>query len=93
MGVTVRSVQNYEAGKSVPYRHLRHIESLTNVPPGWLLAGGAYGPGELGELSTLCDSLRRQATSIQEQLEVLTAHLEQLRQQREISASLRRPRQ
>jgi transcriptional regulator with XRE-family HTH domain len=90
LGVTTRSVQNYEAGKSIPYRHLRQIESLTHTPPGWLVAGGSYGPDELTDLAALCDTLERQTLLIQSQLEVLTGHIEQLRAQRNVSRSLRR---
>ena len=39
LNVTVRTVQNYEAGSTVPYRHLRHIETLTGKRPGWVLGG------------------------------------------------------
>ena len=83
-------MQNYEAGKSIPHRHLRRIESVTRTAPGWLLAGGTYGPGELTDLAALCDSLEKQALLIRSQLTVLTGHVEQLRQQRNASRSLRR---
>lgn len=39
VGVTTRSVQGYEAGSVVPYRHLRQLEAATNKPTGWLLYG------------------------------------------------------
>ena len=90
LGVTTRSVQNYEAGRSIPYRHLRQIESLTHTPPGWLLAGGSYGPDELTDLSALCDTLEKQTLLIRSQLAVLTGHINQLREQRDVSRSLRR---
>ncbi len=43
LDVTVRSIQNYESGVSVPYRHLRTIESLTHKRPGWILDGDGDG--------------------------------------------------
>jgi transcriptional regulator with XRE-family HTH domain len=37
VGVTPRSIQGYEAGKVVPYRHLKRLEEITGKPPSWLL--------------------------------------------------------
>jgi predicted transcriptional regulator len=37
-----RSVQSYEAGKRVPYRHLHRLEEIFERPPSWFL----YGEGE-----------------------------------------------
>ena len=37
LGVTVRSVQLYESGSVIPYKHLRRIELLTQTRPGWIL--------------------------------------------------------
>ena len=37
LGVTTRSVQNYESGAIVPWRYLNEIETLTRRRRGWLL--------------------------------------------------------
>jgi transcriptional regulator with XRE-family HTH domain len=39
MGVSARSIQGYEAGKVVPYRHLNQLAKITNRELGWILAG------------------------------------------------------
>ena len=92
LGITTRSVQNYEAGKSIPYRHLRRIELLTHTPPGWLLAGGTRGPGALTDLAAVRDTLEKQMLLIRSQLEVLTEHMEHLREQQRIAAASRNGR-
>ena len=39
LGVSVRTVQNYEAGRFVPYRHLDALSRLLQRPSAWLLYG------------------------------------------------------
>lgn len=39
VGVSTRSLQGYEAGHIVPYRHLGKISEVVNRPVGWLLHG------------------------------------------------------
>jgi len=39
LGVSVRTIQNYEAGRFVPYRHLDKLSRLLRCTPGWLLYG------------------------------------------------------
>jgi transcriptional regulator with XRE-family HTH domain len=41
VGVTSRSVQAYEAGKIVPWRHLDRFEEITRRPRSWFLRGSA----------------------------------------------------
>ena len=72
LDVTVRTVQNYEAGVAVPYKHLRTIESLGHVRPGWILDGG-----ENDDLRTTISAL--QATMDRHQ-ELMQRHLEEMRQ-------------
>jgi transcriptional regulator with XRE-family HTH domain len=43
VGVTPRSVQAYEAGKIVPWRHLDRFEEITRRPRSWFLRG-SNGP-------------------------------------------------
>lgn len=40
LGVSLRTVQNYEAGKFVPYRHLDALGKLLGRSPAWFLYGG-----------------------------------------------------
>jgi transcriptional regulator with XRE-family HTH domain len=40
--VSLRTVQNYEAGKFVPFRHLETLSRLLGRSPGWLLYGGEH---------------------------------------------------
>jgi len=39
LGVSVRTMQNYEAGRFVPYRHLDELSRLLGKTPSWLLYG------------------------------------------------------
>jgi HTH-type transcriptional regulator, cell division transcriptional repressor len=39
LGVTPRTVQNYESGKIVPYRHLASLSALLGRTASWLLTG------------------------------------------------------
>ncbi len=39
LGVSLRTLQNYEAGKFVPYRHLDALSRLLGRHPSWLLYG------------------------------------------------------
>jgi transcriptional regulator with XRE-family HTH domain len=39
VGVTVRSVQAWEAGEVIPYRYLRDLESALGRPAAWILHG------------------------------------------------------
>jgi len=39
LGVTLRTVQNYEAGRFVPYRHLSSLTRLLGRSSSWLLYG------------------------------------------------------
>lgn len=39
LGVSVRTVQNYEAGRFVPYRHFEALSRLLGRSTGWLLYG------------------------------------------------------
>lgn len=39
LGVSVRTVQNYEAGKFVPYRHLDTLSRVLGRSAAWLLYG------------------------------------------------------
>ena len=36
LGLSYRSIQEYESDRTVPYQHLRAIEELTGKPEGWL---------------------------------------------------------
>ena len=47
LGVTTRSLMNYEGGVTVPYKHLERIGLLTHTNRAWLLHGSA--PRTFGE--------------------------------------------
>jgi transcriptional regulator with XRE-family HTH domain len=77
LGVTTRSIQNYEAGAVIPYRHLRRIETLTRRRPGWLLA---VNP----ERDDMGDTLARLERALADHQRLLQEHLETVRQQTEL---------
>jgi transcriptional regulator with XRE-family HTH domain len=43
LGVSVRSIQGYEAGKVVPYRRLNALANVTNHELAWMLRGDVNG--------------------------------------------------
>ena len=88
LGVTVRTIQNYESGRIVPYRHFRALEELGHVRRGWLLDGES-GAGIGADLLPLLDALntelvRNQAVML-ERLEDLRRTIRELRERDEAS--------
>jgi transcriptional regulator with XRE-family HTH domain len=80
LGVSTRSVQSYEAGTTVPYRHARRIAAVTGRPPSWLLdgresRGAALQEGFAAVNKELLERLRVQ----EELLSSLRGELAQLR--------------
>jgi transcriptional regulator with XRE-family HTH domain len=83
LGITTRSVQNYESGAIVPWRHLSRIEVLTRKRAGWLLRGDRDG----GLEDTIADLLRvmeQHHTLLRDHLRVLRANTERLHEQRKV---------
>jgi transcriptional regulator with XRE-family HTH domain len=82
LGITTRSVQNYESGAIVPWRHLSRIEVLTRKRSGWLLRGE-----DGGELQVVLADLQRVMEQHQQLLQThisaLQRNTERLREQRE----------
>jgi transcriptional regulator with XRE-family HTH domain len=82
LGITARSVQNYEAGKIVPWRHLSHIETITRKRPGWLLRDDD-GAGALDTtISQLLSAMQQHHDLLREHVEVLRQNTDRLREQR-----------
>jgi transcriptional regulator with XRE-family HTH domain len=91
LGVTVRSIQNYESGVSVPYRHLRTIEALTHKRPGWILDGD--GDGSLdGKITALHEAIEAHRTAMDVHLRLMREHTDRLREQRLVSEGRRSDR-
>lgn len=91
LGITTRSVQNYESGAIVPYRHLRTIETLTRKRAGWLLREDEDG-GALGDtISELRRTMEQHQALLQNHLRVMDESTERLREQRELREQRRRP--
>ena len=88
LDVTVRTVQNYEAGVAVPYRHLRTIESLGHKRPGWILDGGD-NDDLLATIWALHDAMERHHELMLSQLEEMRQHTTRLRAQRDASVARR----
>lgn len=86
IGVTTRSIQGYEAGSVIPYRHLRRLEEVTGKPRGWLLYGENGGPGDAGMIATTLAGLVAQIAEDAERIALAAERLERTRAQR------RRPR-
>ena len=76
LGVTVRSLQSYEAGQVLPYRHLPRLAALLHRPPAWFLQGRTSGTEEREALVALKQELRQRVRSLEEQVGHLSERLE-----------------
>jgi HTH-type transcriptional regulator, cell division transcriptional repressor len=83
LGVTPRSIQNYESGAVVPYRHLRRIETLARKSEGWLLGSDGVDDDLSSRLRQLERTLERHETLLREHLSALHHEIELLREERE----------
>jgi transcriptional regulator with XRE-family HTH domain len=83
LGVTTRSVQNYEAGVSIPYKHLRRIETLARKRPGWILASEPANQTLAETIEQLEAVMERHYSLLQEHLNTLHRQVELLRERRE----------
>ena len=92
LGITTRSIQNYESGAIVPYRHLGHIELIASKRAGWLLREDGNGDGQERTLSDLIDAMERHQTLFGAHLQLLLQNTERLREQREALGRRRRQR-
>jgi transcriptional regulator with XRE-family HTH domain len=90
LGVSVRSVQNYESGTIVPYRHLREIEAILRKPHGWLLDGDAYAL--TASVEDLQQAVQQHSQLLRDQLELLERNLQRLRDLRVKGVERRRSR-
>lgn len=75
VGVTVRSVQAWEAGEVIPYRYLRQIESALGRPAAWFLHGEEAIVGHDEASREILERLDR----IQATLEAIEARLPKAR--------------
>jgi transcriptional regulator with XRE-family HTH domain len=83
LGITTRSVQNYEAGVIVPWRHLRRIEVVTHKRSGWVLQDGD-APETLSaeSIHALLETLNQHQELLREQLQLLQRNTAELTQRR-----------
>jgi transcriptional regulator with XRE-family HTH domain len=73
LGVSVRTLQNYESGRFVPYRHLDELSRVLRRRAAWLLHGD-----ELPRLDELLNASRRQRDQLRQNTERLRELSEQL---------------
>ena len=88
LGITVRSVQNYEAGSIVPWRHLGRIELITRRRAGWLLREEDGGDLQVS-LAELARVMEEHQALLQRHLGILRENVVRLRAQREARTSVR----
>src|SRR5262245_56075673 len=95
LGVTARSVQNYESGAIVPWRHLSNIETITRKRRGWLLRkedGKVNAIPSEAAVATLLDTMEQHQQRLVDHLRILRRNTERMRKQREtIRASRNAP--
>ena len=84
LGITTRSVQNYEAGVIVPWRHLRRIEVVTHRRSGWLLQDRDTpdNPVSAETVHELLDAMMEHQVLLTEQLRLLQKNMAELAQRR-----------
>ena len=90
LGVTTRTIQNYESGSSSPHRHLHEIAALTGVASGWILYGEGVQTPLADRLDAVMKSLHKeeevlahQLRTMLEQTQRLDAHLGEQRTRRQ----------
>jgi transcriptional regulator with XRE-family HTH domain len=90
LGVTVRSLQNYESGAVVPYRHFRQMELVTNKRSGWFLHNEqADGTAAVHAMAELREQMSDHFAQLEERLRMLSENVERLRELRETSSRYR----
>jgi transcriptional regulator with XRE-family HTH domain len=89
LGVTTRSVQNYESGVVIPHKHLRQIEMLARKRLGWILTGDRPDILAGENLERLEHAIESHAKLLQQHLETLREQTEHLRELREASTRRR----
>jgi transcriptional regulator with XRE-family HTH domain len=90
LGVTVRSLQHYEAGRIVPYRHFPRMEAVTSKRPGWFLQSEHEGYASVTALTALRDQLTTHLELLETRLRTLSENVERLRELRESAEDRRR---
>ena len=88
LGVTTRSVQHYESGTVVPFKHMRRLERVTMTRPGWIL-GDTDSPELQDSLDGLQAAIRRHQSLMADHLEEMRRHTERLRALRQTSEQRR----
>lgn len=73
-----RSLQDYEAGKTIPYRHLQDIGKLLGRPTEWFLNGEPEQPFDAAEFRELREEVRRGFDDVTKRLDDQAALLRQL---------------
>lgn len=92
-----RSLQDYEAGNTIPYRHMQEISRLLNRPVEWFLHGekqvpeGSESPIEfrLAELVAAVDAMARQ---VEEGSRLVSLRLERLERRLQETTSSASPK-
>jgi transcriptional regulator with XRE-family HTH domain len=90
LGVTVRSLQHYEAGTIVPYRHFHRMEVVTNKRPGWFLQDEHEGFASAAALTALRNQLTTHLDLLESRLRTLSENVDRLRELRESSQGRRK---
>lgn len=89
LGVTTRSIQNYESGSIVPYKHLRRIEVLARRRVGWILSGDGSDDSVSAHLERLEQAIQRHSALLEEHLTRLHEQTALMKRQREVSLARR----
>ena len=89
LGISSRSVQNYESGTVIPYRHLPRIESVTGRRAGWILSGSDSDEDLRATLEALQATIDQHQALLQDHLRMLRRQTELLRDQRAASEQRR----
>ena len=81
LGVTERTVQNYESGASPPHRHLHEIERATGASHAWVLYGDETGTPLTERAAGAREAAKDNQQVLAHLLETLSAQTQLLRDQ------------
>lgn len=83
LNVTPRTVQNWEAGETIPWKHFQGLTAALGEPMEWFLSGDAEAPEDSPATGGLGEVFLERLEGVVERFEVAVDRLEQTRPEEE----------
>jgi len=80
LDVSARSVQDYEAGITIPWKHFQRLEVIFKRPMGWFLHGDV--DGEPADVRRLLEELTASVAGLAESQDLILERLEKIERER-----------